>query len=539
MSTHKKLMTVCAAVVLAFGLAACGGGDDDTAMDEPTTTEPMPDPAIAERGAINSAITTASTAVTGLTDDASDTAIGAADSAVAAAKMAIADAANVPASEKAAFNTAIAAIEGSLTAKKTSIMAARDDAYKAMRAAMAKTGKAMHAALGGAAADTNALANAAVTRTATGDFMVDAAENAGSLTVNPDSVTLKAGDDAMALGSWNGTHYSHTNAGTKVVNAAVVYNNKGPGKSVSFATLEYEIIAEDGPNKGYVAVDGTDEAEVARVMATAFTHSGTQNHPIPARSNAFYVSGTYDGAPGEYRCMGTCTSTNDGKGAPSALGGTWHFKPDAGAGAMAHQPDATYLYYGWWVSKDKDGAPTAASAFTGIVQPTATPLADASSGEDLTGSATYAGHAAGKFAISNVLEGTGDGGHFTADATLSATFGGGDTAGMTGTIDNFMVNDEHEMPWSVALHRAAWAADGEITASTATAGDDIANGTTWSIDGNSAPESGTWSGQMYDELPGNAPAGDGSDIPTTVTGTFYSEFSTIGRMVGAFGADKQ
>ena len=25
----------------------------------------------------------------------------------------------------------------------------------------------------------------------------------------------------------------------------------------------------------------------------------------------------------------------------------------------------------------------------------------------------------------------------------------------------------------------------------------------------------------------------------TVTGTFYSEFSTIGRMVGAFGADKQ
>ena len=64
-------------------------------------------------------------------------------------------------------------------------------------------------------------------------------------------------------------------------------------------------------------------------------------------------------------------------------------------------------------------------------------------------------------------------------------------------------------------------------------------GTTWSIDGNSAPRSGTWSGQMYDEMPGNAPSGDGSNVPTTVTGTFYSEFSTIGRMVGAFGADKQ
>ena len=64
-----------------------------------------------------------------------------------------------------------------------------------------------------------------------------------------------------------------------------------------------------------------------------------------------------------------CTSTNDGKGSPSVLAGTWHFKPDAGANAMAHQPDANYLYYGWWVSKDKDGAPTAASAFVGFVGP--------------------------------------------------------------------------------------------------------------------------------------------------------------------------
>ena len=47
---------------------------------------------------------------------------------------------------------------------------------------------------------------------------------------------------------------------------------------------------------------------------------------------------------------------------------------------------------------------------------------------------------------------------------------------------------------------------------------------------------------MYDELPGNTdatPPGDGNDIPTTVTGKFYSEFSTIGRMAGAFGANKQ
>ena len=44
---------------------------------------------------------------------------------------------------------------------------------------------------------------------------------------------------------------------------------------------------------------------------------------------------------------------------------------------------------------------------------------------------------------------------------------------------------------------------------------------------------------MYDETPGDAPGGDGSNVPTTVIGTFYSEFGSIGRMAGAFGATKQ
>ena len=76
---------------------------------------------------------------------------------------------------------------------------------------------------------------------------------------------------------------------------------------------------------------------------------------------------------------------------------------------------------------------------------------------DLTGGATYAGHAAGKFAMSNPLDGTGDGGHFTADATLTAKFGKrrAHNGGVTGTLDNFMANDQ-SVPWSVALHRAPW-----------------------------------------------------------------------------------
>ena len=181
------------------------------------------------------------------------------------------------------------------------------------------------------------------------------------------------------------------------------------------------------------------------------------------------------------------------------------------------------------------GMPTAASAFTneaGNVDGDGGTL----SGSSLTGSAMYAGHAAGKFALdyskNKLLDGASDGGHFTADVMLSAKFEESttDDKGMTGTIDNFMANGE-SVPWSVALHQATWSAGGAFAAAS--------SGTTWSIDGTAAPKSGEWKGQMYDEMPGTAPGGDGSNIPTTVTGTFYSEFGTVGSMVGAFGANKQ
>ena len=76
----------------------------------------------------------------------------------------------------------------------------------------------------------------------------------------------------------------------------------------------------------------------------------------------------------------------------------------------------------------------------------------------LTGSATYNGHAAGKFAISDPLSG-GDAGHFTADATLTANFGTAATEtannanGISGTLSNFMANDE-AVDWEVTLLRA-------------------------------------------------------------------------------------
>ncbi len=524
-----KHWALAAAAAAALALAGCGGGgSSSTPPQDPGPT--LADMQMEQRNAISTAITAAETAVAGVNDDSTDSEVSAADTAVAAARTAIANAADLPAEETAANTGTVDAINNRLTAAKTSRTAALDEADKANRAAMAKTGKALHAALAGttAGANDNALANIAAPTLSSAGLAIDAAAGAGALpdATDPASVTLTAGDSVGALGGWMGMDYAHS-AGTgdaKVTNEARVYTNRGTPTTAAFGTV-------------HTLTDGSltvDAANVGLVMATAFTHSGIQNHAVPDRSDAVYVRGTYDGAPGEYSCPTGCSSTNDGKGSPSALGGTWTFTPDTGA--MVSQPDTEYLYYGWWVSKDSDGGPTAASAFVGVVEPNAGDLDTGGDLTALTGSATYVGHAAGKFAMSNPLDGTGNGGHFTADAELNATFSG-TNPGVTGTIDNFRLNDGTEDPgWSVALARGGLGSSGgSITAPASDA-------TVWSINGNKAPASGTWSGTMYDELPGNTdatPPGDGSNIPTTVTGTFYSEFSTIGRMAGAFGADKQ
>ena len=524
-----KHWALAAAAAAALALAGCGGGGSSSSAPPggPTAAEMLAERQMEQRNAISTAITMAETAVAGVNDDSTDSEVGAADMAVADARTAIANAADLPAEETAANTGTVNAIANRLTAAKTSRTAAMDEADKANLAAMAKTGKALHAALGPNSGGTTALTNIGAPVLATAGLTIDAADGAGAIAdgTDPAGVELKAGDSAGALGSWNGTDYALT-TGTgdaKVTNEARVYTNRGEPDTDDFGDVH---TLTDGALPA-----ATVSANLGLIRADAFTHSGTQTHQVPDRSDAVYVRGTYDGAPGEYSCATGCSSTNNGSGAPSALGGDWTFTPDKGA--MVSQPDTEYLYYGWWVSKDSDGMPTAASAFVGVVEPNAGDLDNGGDLTALTGSATYVGHAAGKFAMSNPLDGTGNGGHFTADAELNATFGTGATAGVTGTIDNFRLNDGTEDPgWSVALARGGLAAAGAINAPTA-------DPTVWSINGNKAPASGTWSGTMYDEMPGDPPGGDGSNLPTTVTGTFYSEFSTIGRMAGAFGADKQ
>ena len=178
-----------------------------------------------------------------------------------------------------------------------------------------------------------------------------------------------------------------------------------------------------------------------------------------------------------------------------------------------------YASYGWWIKKAANDGPFTASAFHDV------------KGEDTpavalptAGTATYQGGAAGKYALSSSTGGTNDAGHFTARAKLEAKFAAAGATTVTGMIDQFMGADGMPRDWSVELKEATSTQPGVISRS-------ADNDTVWTLGGTAANASGEWGGNFREQ---------GKDgVPGVATGTFYSEYGTAGKMVGAFGANEQ
>ena len=253
---------------------------------------------------------------------------------------------------------------------------------------------------------------------------------------------MPTGDSAGMLGDWGGTNYSHTNPSTEVSNSAVVYTNQAEPTVKPFATgASYDSDTTDEPadnatdfrlayspttrtlsfrnNDGGELTDVFVAPAALDVAGDMFPTAGEQTYLADTLTGAVVIAGTYQGAPGSYRCAGNaCMAEAGAAGGVTLGGGTWVFVHDMDA--MTAKVDGNYLYFGWWLMKDDDGIPTSASAFTGTV---GTFEALAANPSSLSGSATYAGQAAGKFAISGTTDGAGDAGHFTAAAMLTATFG--------------------------------------------------------------------------------------------------------------------
>lgn len=343
------------------------------------------------------------------------------------------------------------------------------------------------------------------------------------------AITLKKGDAVGSLGNWKGTDYAGmeapTGAAAKNTGMARMYSNQGAAKAITFASEAgagvHGLTARTGAPVGDYDVPAGDNTNIG-----GFSTTGTTSYDAEDT-----VSGTFMKAPGTYTCIATggCTMAATEAGV-TVVDAQWTFTP--AAGATLQQPDAQYLQFGWWVRKDKDGPTHAGVLYREVVPQVGTAtLVTIVDSAPLVGKASYAGAAAGKFAISDPLRaGHDNAGHFTANAKLDADFKATGST-LSGMIDGFRLNDGSDDPgWSVELQKTGW--DGTDKFATSATRDD--DQTVWSINGAKGGASGAWEAQMFDEN-----ANDNSNVPTSVVGSFSSKIGSTHSMVGAFGAEKE
>ncbi len=535
----SKLYAFALAAVFALTLAGCGGGGGSAQMPEPG---PMPDPQMecedaggrynadgtctsaeelvmemqaAQRSAISTAIMAASTAVGAVDNDSTDAEVSAADTAIANARSAITAAANLSAEEKAANTGTVDVLAAQLAGAKTARMAAMDEADMAERMAMMATAMKLHTGInapGGTGEDTR-------TATYAADDIAVTIGTAAAVNLSEDEDTTVAANHG-----WEGMRFTASPDGGGTYEA-VVYSDVGdPTEGAKFSDT-HTLNADTGETGDVSTLTGH---ATSRVASPSFDQSaGTKTFELPDNAVRVMIAGSYQGVSGMYYCTPTGGGTDCSAAVASSgftlAGGVWTFKPTNPDTRLMGMADANFASYGWWLHTAENGALTA-SAFTSNKGTAPTALAISA----LRGTATYMGGAAGKYALYSATGGTNDAGHFTARATLNATFG--ETHTITGTIDNFMGADGQSRNWSVALNKSTVSSTGDIAGDPETVGNTDPQMTVWAIDGTAADAAGQWSGALQD-------AGD-DGVPSIGTGTFHSMYSTSGQMVGAFGARK-
>ena len=380
--------------------------------------------------------------------------------------------------------------------------------------------------------------------------MPSARDRSGTtVTVTVEGATDAADEDFV--GDQPGQMLTRTMEATETTDAmtevAVVHTDIEAPVATPFAMVQGQalnVMSDDGQapgsdeNADALAVDEGDADVRALVQSSSFT-SGTEAELRFANDDAsttdmdeaFEGAGTYNGAMGKYRCTGSsvCTVTLDATGAITAMSDGWVFTPDAGA--TSDVPDADYLHYGFWLKKttDEDGA----VAYDEVETFAGSNIAATGDVSGVEGTAKYTGGAAGVYVHKTFAEdGTSEAtsGHFTATASLTATFGGdgvavNDQNKISGTIDNFMLSGGEENSWEVTL-------GGDITTATGV----VSGGT---AKGNVMGEDGSFSATFHGPVGDHDSDADTPEIPYphTVVGEFNSVFSN-GSVAGGFGARK-
>ena len=348
-----------------------------------------------------------------------------------------------------------------------------------------------------------------------------------TITVLSDKVLSASSDSIANLNRWTGRRY--TLSDDSETYEAHMYSDIGEGtEGKKFATegedsdYEYELDSDGYLISSDFGLTDNRLIKVSTFRRTSgtqtFTKDKTRHTPDPndaddATEKYYTAKGSYHGVDGDYECTGTAACTITVAASGLTLAGEWKFKPGEPENPVTDTPDGIYLSYGYWIKKDSTNNIEALDVFrieTGAVEA-------ASGVTALNGTATYIGGAVGMYAIKKSPGVDADSGSFTATATLTANF---DTEMIGGTINNFS-GPTSGSPWSIELEKVDLGG-GTITGGT----------TVWTIDGIKGDSGGKWEGVLYEN--------DSSDgVPSRGTGTFYSEYSNYGRIIGAFGVNKQ
>ena len=344
------------------------------------------------------------------------------------------------------------------------------------------------------------------------------AERAGT---PADNTMLEEMADAARtkIDGWADTVYERTTASDST-DTFVIYSNKEAPKDTPFSDVyPFDHDADNDAANDSLIVGMNDVGTITSV--TSFPNAGTRTEV--QYPDGEELAGTFAEVQGTYTCVSGCSLSGESDGSFDAIGGDWYESDPVPV------PDSDYVHFGYWMNESgEDDQPVImAAAIAGGTAESAIGTV-----QDLEGRATYTGAATGLYVIRTyTLDGDIDsrtGGQFTADAMLTAHFGGDDVAvnkhySITGTIEDFMDRGGRaiDRSWTVDLEAALFGSQQGAMFGGETVGDTV-EGT------------GAWSGRFFgpsdDATPGNQ-----STFPSAVAGTFDAQF-TNGAVIGAFGA---
>ena len=460
--------------------------------------------------------------------------LDAANSAIADMNAAIMDGADLTDTEKAPYVREAANAAAPIQTAQMAFYNAEDDAEDAANEAMAVTAAKLYQGISAQMGDGAPTSRAANDRDAAYNDAGDILVSIGDAAAAADAfITLSEDEDTMVADNhgWEGKRYTDP-AGGDMVEAIVYSNVEDPEMGRKFGSAS---AVEDGGDFEYQLVDGElnetngiNENADKVVLSSVTRTAGTVTFEKPDNAVRLMIPGSFHGVPGTYNCMpagdaDSCSAKVEVEGFTFTAADIWTFTPGDPDASIMDGEATSYASYGWWLRKAANDGPFTASAFVdemGAESPAATGL------DQLNGTATYMGGAAGKYALSSSLGGTNDAGHFTARAMLEANF---NTDRITGIIDDFIGADDQSRNWSVKLNNSNISNDGGITGLGTETGD---QSTQWTIDGTAADAAGQWSGTLRET------DADGG-VPKVATGTFYSQYGLAGRMVGGFGVNAQ